>query len=207
MPQIKSAISLLILLITGAYLYHTRFTAIESLTNLTSPGSTATMASSAILSNLSISLRQTTSRPPTLAITVKNNNSVPVTILTWDSPLDPLALQLGAISITPSDSTTPLDIPTIQVSRKMPPGAESLVEIGAGETSDENVVELKEFFLGTQLRELKVETATVRCKGRWRAVWTERKGELGPGRIEKMGAGGEAAEGDFESAALDLVLK
>lgn len=209
MPHTKSAITILVLLVTSIYLYQQRYTTHDAYTRLSRPGSTSTMAEDSLLSNLKISIRQVSSSSPvSIAITVKNTNSHPVTILPWDSPLDPLALQLGAISVTPPGSSTPLDIPTIKVNRKLPAGDDFLVEIGAGETSPENVVELKEIFVGQKLRELQVKKALVKCKGQWRAVWAVPKKELSPETIEGMGVGDDtAASGNFESEEFEFVLQ
>ena len=68
------------------------------------------------LSELKVSVRQASSSPPKLTIGVTNTHSSPVTIFTWDSPLDPLAVQLGLLSFTPEGQDSPINIPTIQVS-------------------------------------------------------------------------------------------
>lgn len=175
---------------------------------------------SSLLSNLSISLQQKSVHPALVGITVTNNNAVPVTFLKWDSPLDPLVLQLGALSITftPSSSSgisssaqvEELDIPQIKVARRAPPGDESLVELDAGAASEENAVELKDVMVGKPLRELggggdgKV---TVKCKGRWRAVWAEKKAGLGEERRKLMGADDDAVSGEFESEAVEMTVE
>lgn len=162
---------------------------------------------SKLLANLAISVHQISTSPATLGISVSNNNSVPVTFLTWDSPLDPLVLQLGALSITPSGSSTELDIPQIKVARRTPPGEESLVELAAGATSEENVVELKEMIVGKQLREQGASRATLRCRGMWRAVWAEKKESLGAEKLELMGGDDDAASGEFETEAVEITVE
>lgn len=165
------------------------------------------MADNSILPNLIISVRLVSSDPPTLGLTVKNDNSVPVTIFTWDSPLDPLALSLGVLSVTPSGSSTKLHIPEIKVSRKFPPGEEALVELGPGQTSKENELVLKEMLGGKELRERQVEKASVQCKGEWRAVWATTRKELDQESIERMGTDEKAATGEFQSDAFELAFK
>lgn len=205
----KIAVTILVLLVTTIYLYQSGSyqQGLISLSGTAAAGSNLKMAENPLLSNLLISVRQTASDPPTLGVTVKNNNSAPVTILTWDSPLDPLALTLGALSITPSGSSTPLDIPLIKVNRKVPPGEDALVELGAGQTSKENQLVLKDVLVGDQVREMKVEKASGKCKGTWRAVWPLGREELDKETIEKMGFDDKAVSGEFESEAFDVVFK
>ncbi|KAJ4420953.1 hypothetical protein N0V82_003995 [Gnomoniopsis sp. IMI 355080] len=160
-----------------------------------------------LLSNLVISVRLTSSDPPTFGVTVKNDNSVPVTIFTWDSPLDPLALSLGVLSITPSGSSTPLDIPEIKISRKFPPGEDALMELGPGETSKENKLVLREMLGAKELRERQVEKALVQCKGEWRAVWAMSRKELDQESIEKMGTDEKAASGGYQSEVFEVAFK
>lgn len=60
-------------------------------------------------------------------------------------------------------------MPTFQVSRKLPPEADSVVEISAGKTSGENVAEWKELLVGKKLLELRGEQAWLKFKGQWMA--------------------------------------
>lgn len=160
---------------------------------------------SKLLSNLAISLRQTSTNPATLGITVTNNNSVPVTFLTWDSPLDPLVLQLGALSITPSGSSTELDIPQIKVARRAPPGEDTLVELDAGATSEESLVELKEIFVGKKLRE-QGGKGSLKCKGKWRAVWAQKKEKVTAEQLASQGGDDDAVSGEFETDAIEITV-
>lgn len=174
---------------------------------------------SSLLSNLTISLRQRSANPATLAITVNNANSVPVTFLAWDSPLDPLVLRLGALSITPEGSPEELDIPRVKVARATPPGDDALVELAAGATSEENVVELAEAVAGWRRQRQRQRQrgeggrgggswrASLRCKGRWRAVWAGTRAGLGAERRALMGAGEDAFSGAFESEAVEITVE
>lgn len=68
------------------------------------------MSDFSVANNLEVSLSQAPSTGnPSLSVTVKNTHpSTPLTLLTWDSPLDPLALQLGLVSVTPAGAPGPL---------------------------------------------------------------------------------------------------
>src|SRR5688572_11038300 len=75
----------------------------------------------AALRNLEVTIEQMEKDPVLLRTSVKNNNDVPVTILSYGSPLDALAIQLGTLYITPKDESAPLEILQIEASRLWPP--------------------------------------------------------------------------------------
>lgn len=153
---------------------------------------------SSVVESLAVSIRQTQKSPPTLAIKVTNKGPKPVTILRWDSPLDPLVLQLGHLSITPSGDKKPLDIPTIKVSRKFPPDEASLVSIEPG-ASKENEVELKKMIVPPE--KLQGGKTAVKCQGEWRSVWATARADLSKEAIENDEG---AASGPFESDGVEI---
>ncbi|KAG6365609.1 hypothetical protein INS49_007220 [Diaporthe citri] len=106
------------------------------------------MSDFSVAKNLEVSLsRAPATSTPSLWVSVKNTHpSTPVTLLKWDSPLDPLALQLGLVSVTPAGAPAPIDMPTIKVSRGMAPGPGSLVTLRPGESAS-SVVELRDMFV------------------------------------------------------------
>lgn len=154
-----------------------------------------------ILSQLHVSLSQASKSPPTVSIKVTNNSPSPVTILTWDSPLDPIALSLGLFSVTPSGASEPLDITRVMVSRKMPPSDESLVSLAPGE-SRENEVVLRELLVPVE--KLKGRKSTVEVKGRWMGVWPKSRDALSGEAIEKGAHGGGAVAGTFASDSIEI---
>ncbi|KAB5513150.1 hypothetical protein GE09DRAFT_635871 [Coniochaeta sp. 2T2.1] len=144
---------------------------------------------------------------PTLHISVKNTNTeVPFTVLTWNSPLDELLVQLGLASIIPPGSSAPLDIPTIMVKRRMPPSEDSLVTLEPGQEVS-RTVELGERFVSPE--QWKGDgsggPAKVQLKGRWNSVWPGvRKEELlGTNKLTGNSENG-ALSGDFESETLEV---
>ncbi|KAM0807686.1 hypothetical protein AB5N19_08026 [Seiridium cardinale] len=151
----------------------------------------STMSADA-LSHLAVSVRKSASY--TLTFSVTNQNDVPITLLRWESPLDPLALSLGVVKLfVPADSEDALDIPTIQVRRKMPPGPDSLITIEPGSTA-EGSIELKE--PRVPLDKLKGDVK-VSCKGRWTSVWQKRADQVSQKELEELNAGKEALSGEY----------
>lgn len=104
------------------------------------------MSSTAL--SLSLSLSQVTkpqAPDPTVRVTVENTSTHETyTILKWSSPLDPLALPLGLISVNvPSkglESGTSFEIPKIMLKRMMPPPEDAFVTLAPGESKSHDVV-------------------------------------------------------------------
>ncbi|OTA57890.1 hypothetical protein K449DRAFT_385951 [Hypoxylon sp. EC38] len=157
-----------------------------------------------IISKLKVSVRQVSASPPKLGIAVTNTHSGAVTILSWNSPLDPLALQLGLVSFVPagSDDSTPIHIPSIQIRRKTPPGPESLITLGAGQTKEQEL-ELKAPIV--PLEKLRGR-ATVVCEGEWVSVWPSEADAITKESLEKVGASEDAFRGRFKSEAVEIEI-
>jgi hypothetical protein len=154
-----------------------------------------------IISQLHVSLSQASKSPPTISVKVTNNSPSPVTILSWESPLDEVALSLGLFTITPPGASEPLDITRIMVSRKTPPSDDSLISLAPGE-SRENQVVLKELLV--PLEKLKGKKSKVQVSGRWMGVWPKPRDELSNEAIEKGAHGGGAVAGTFSSDIIDI---
>ncbi|KAI8949916.1 hypothetical protein F4801DRAFT_551528 [Xylaria longipes] len=154
-----------------------------------------------VLSALKVSVQQTSSSPPKLKISVTNTHSSPVTVFTWNSPLDPLAVQLGLLSFTPEGKDA-INIPTIQVRRLMPPGDDAYVTIEPGQAEEREVLLRRPM---TPLDELQGKV-TVVCKGEWKAVWASKKEEISAESLRNTGADDAALKGSFESEPVDIEL-
>ncbi|KAM0421087.1 hypothetical protein ACHAPT_011158 [Fusarium lateritium] len=154
----------------------------------------------AALRGLEVSLEQTQKSPPTLVVTVKNNNEGPVTILTYGSPLDTLAPQLGMLYITPASETEPLEITQLEVQRQWPPADDALVEIAPGEKKELELTLMEP----VMPMDLVFGKATVQLKGKWQAVWPTEKSAVDKKALEAGGAGEDALTGSFESNVIDI---
>ncbi|KAL1649151.1 hypothetical protein SLS58_001725 [Diplodia intermedia] len=189
--------------ITSYYYYHTT-------TTTTNPK----MASPTdLLSHLHVSVAQSSTTPPTLTLTLKNTHpSTPLTLLNWESPLDPLALQLGLITIYPADNDSkddnePLPLATIQVSRKLPPGRDQLVSLAPGESRARDVVLREPVVPLGKVREMDgKKRVKVVCGGRWKAVWGAAGDGVGDAALERMGADEGAVGGVWEAEAVVVEL-
>ncbi|KAI8197918.1 hypothetical protein K4K52_010065 [Colletotrichum sp. SAR 10_76] len=136
--------------------------------------------------DLQLSLSQTAaSKSPSISVSVKNTSpDTPVTILKWNSPLDEAALGLGLVSITPAGASEPIRMDAVKLTRKMPPGADSLVTLLPGESAS-NVIEL---------REPRVS------KDMWRTGEAKQSE-----RLQSVGAGaGGSLTGDWKTEAVEV---
>ncbi|RSL61912.1 hypothetical protein CEP54_005988 [Fusarium duplospermum] len=154
----------------------------------------------AALRGLEVSLEQTEKSPPTLVVTVKNNNEGPVTLLTYGSPLDPLAPQLGMLYITPEAETKPLEITQLEVQRQWPPADDAVVEIAAGDKKEHELTLMEPVIP----MDLVFGKATVQLRGKWQAVWPTEKNAVNQTALEAGGAGEDALTGSFESNIIDI---
>lgn len=164
---------------------------------------TSTMAGGADsnpIGNLAVTLRQTSPSPPTVRVSVANNNDHDVTILSYQSPLDGLALPLGLLSIMPAGSSEPLELLTIKAGRMWPPPDDCLIVVAPGAAATNDLV-LK---APTVPMDKLAGKATVALKGRWMAVWDRPRDKLSDREIEN--SSGSAFAGDFATEDLEITI-
>ncbi|RGP63848.1 hypothetical protein FLONG3_9742 [Fusarium longipes] len=181
--------------ITAAIIFIAIFTPTESVSSVAQSFTTPTA-----LRNLAVVISQEEKNPVLMRTAVTNNNEHPVTILTYGSPLDALAIQLGTLYITPRGDSEPLDILQIEGSRLWPPMEDALVEIGPGQTAiwestlQEPVVPMDMIFEG----------ATVQLKGTWTAVWPREKEGIDYSQLEEGTPINGTLTGPYKSNLLDI---
>ncbi|KAF5670493.1 hypothetical protein FHETE_4400 [Fusarium heterosporum] len=154
------------------------------------------------LRNLDVTISQLDKSPVLLRASVTNKNDVPVTILSYGSPLDALAIQFGTLYITRKDESVPLEILQIEASRLWPPADDALVEIAPGSTADwdftlqEPVVPMDSVF----------ERATVQLKGTWSLVWLKEKKDVDFSTLEADTRANETLTGPYKSNVLEIEI-
>ena len=139
----------------------------KSSTTLSSIMSSSSKFDPSTALGVSISDAGSSSSPPSIKLTVTNNHNEPVTVLRWDTPLDSMALKLGVLSIYKDG--TPLDLPTINVRRLMPPPEDEFVTLKPGEAVV-NEVELGPPVVSEELG-LKGSSVEVQASGEWAYAW------------------------------------
>lgn len=156
------------------------------------------------ITKLEVSLKQISSSPAKIQVSVTNKNDYPVTVLSYDSPLDTMALKLGLVSITPAGTSKALSLPKVSVRRMMPPPDDALIPIAPGESVTNDIV-----FGGRDSGEevlSSVSKASVHLSGKWQAVWAKEKDDL-----EEVNLGGvhpdpDVHHGDFSSEVIEVSI-
>ncbi|KAB8263637.1 hypothetical protein BDV32DRAFT_146453 [Aspergillus pseudonomiae] len=139
------------------------------------------------------------SEPPTVPIrvTLHNPSHTPITVLNWGTPLDPSANVLSIFELRDTTENQPVTLPTIKISRRMPPSAEDLVEIPAGSSVEKEVtLPHVPLIMGHEY--------SVRVKGNWHSVWESPREDVTAEKLEQLG---DAQRGEFSSDVVPLRIK
>ncbi|KAK2762089.1 hypothetical protein FQN54_001096 [Arachnomyces sp. PD_36] len=151
------------------------------------------------LKQLTLSKASTTPQPLPLHITIENTADHPITVLKWNSPLDPKAGLLGVFHLTSSSTGEELTLDTLKFNRKLPPSEEDMVEIPAGEKVEADV-EVPRVKVGGESDGFKV-----RAEGKWHGMW---RGGVEEVMREKMAEGREGLgdAGTFKSNEVEVTV-
>jgi hypothetical protein len=149
---------------------------------------------------LSISEKSPPTLPPTLLVTVTNlHQSTSLSLLTWDTPFDEKALDLGIFEFIDVDAQRTLRTPELTINRGLPPPPEAFLEIGPREALT------KEIILDSPVTKLEDgKEYDVQAKGRWKAVWHAGVSDIGDENLKKMGGGTGVKTWDFTSSMLRI---
>ena len=129
-----------------------------------------------------------------LDLKVHNDFDHPVTIQIWDTPLDPRCALLGIIEILDTTTNALLPIDKVNFSRRMPPPAESFIQINSG-SGVTNSVSIPNVALKAN------KEYRIKAKGRWKAVWNDAIDRIDAHPLETLA---EAFSGDFASNAANI---
>ncbi|KAF2173394.1 hypothetical protein M409DRAFT_15677 [Zasmidium cellare ATCC 36951] len=134
-----------------------------------------------------------TKNPSSVVVTIENKNpGNTLTLLKWDSPFDPTALNSGVFKIHDAATGKEIASPRIRVSRMLPPSHEDLVEL-LPRSSVSAGVELKLPWIPADERKVQVQV-----EGQWRAVWPRSKAQVHDEELHAM-SGDDVLKGRFQS--------
>jgi hypothetical protein len=123
---------------------------------------------------LEFKLTQTARDPPSLLVTLKNNNpDTPYTLLKWGTPLDSAALNTGVFTITNEEDGSEVEQAVLMINRKMPPPQEELVTIAPGTEEEVQVVFDKPWMPAQKPAKYKIKAA-----GDFKGVWNKYGGDV-----------------------------
>ncbi|OJD25546.1 hypothetical protein ACJ73_03083 [Blastomyces percursus] len=136
--------------------------------------------------------------PLELTASVHNNNpNQAVTLLKWNTPLDPQANVLGVFEIREAECGTPVESLIVKISRKLPPTQDDLVEIPANGVKVVQVtLRPMGFSVGHQYK--------ISAKGRWQALWAGGLNDVTATDSVNMAC---ATSGNFESNEVMVSFK
>lgn len=136
----------------------------------------------------------------TVACSIRNTNADhTITFLSWDTPFDPSAVNLGVLTLKDAETGAEIPSPGMQIRRMMPPPRDVLVEIAPG-SSSERELDLSSPWIPTDGKKYQVGV-----KGIWGAVWKKPAAEV---TDEELAAfkGDAALQGGFGSEAVEMTL-
>jgi hypothetical protein len=123
---------------------------------------------------LEFKLTQTARDPPSLLVTLRNNNpDTPYTLLKWGTPLDSAALNTGVFTITNEEDGSEVEQAVLMINRKMPPPQEELVTIAPGTEEEVQVV-----FDKPWMPEQKPAKYKIKAAGDFKGVWNKYGGDV-----------------------------
>ncbi|KAJ6024821.1 hypothetical protein N7540_005618 [Penicillium herquei] len=98
-----------------------------------------------------------------LKVYIQNENQYPVTIVKWNTPLDPIAGSLGIFHICDTSSGETLAADIIKISRKLPASQNDFVQIDGGQ-----IIQCQHDLTGLNFQ--KDHEYSFRAQGTWHAV-------------------------------------
>lgn len=139
--------------------------------------------------------------PSSCEVTVKNKDvERSITFLTWDTPLDPQAINTGILSLKDLESGSLIPSPGMMVNRIQPPPRNELVELKPGSSTTKNLP-LTSPWIPTDGRKYQL-----RLQGDWRAVWTKPAAQVTDDELAAM-TGDQASAGSFDTGILEMELR
>lgn len=133
----------------------------------------------------------TPDQPVKVDVTVRNTANHPVTILSWDSPLDPKAGILGGLEMENIATGEPVPLVMARFARQLPPSLDDFIEIKSHHEATSSTT------IPTLGLNLPLDTTfEVHARGTWRAVWDGAKADISRATLEAMTGG---STGEFKS--------
>lgn len=144
--------------------------------------------------DLHIFLSHTWQPVPTVKVTIQNTHPTSyMSFLSWDTPVDPSALNTGVLTIVYAVSGEPIPGPGLKLNRLLPPLREDIIELAPQETIEVDIDLSAPWIPGDGKR------VKVHALGQWRAVWAKGKDEITDEELEAMSGTDVVLRGPFRS--------
>jgi len=136
-----------------------------------------------------------------LKVTLENKSPTQTySVLTWDTPLDPQAMNLGALTLEDVESGDAIPGPGMKINRQMPPPRDAVVEVRPQSSTTRDVN------LGLPWIPSDGKVYRIQTQGSWKAVWAKPAAQISDEDLEKM-AGDSHLSKDIHSESAEIKLE
>lgn len=141
------------------------------------------------------------SSPSVLKVTVENESrSNTYALLTWNTPLDEQALNIGALTLEDAKTGEAVPGPQMKVNRKLPPSRDAVLEVAPQSTAS------KEVKLSVPWLPKDGKTYRVKVQGPWKAVWAKPATQVTDEELSEMIGDSHLLEETIRSDSVELQL-
>lgn len=145
---------------------------------------------------------QLSSEPSSSTIKVSVHNQHPsqtYSLLVWDTPLDPQAMNMGALTLEDVETDGSVPGPDMKVNRLLPPPRDALIEIPPKSACSRDIA-LTSPWIPTDGKLYRVQV-----QGRWKAVWAKSVAQITDEELAAM-TGDGVVSGEIQSGTHELQL-
>lgn len=140
------------------------------------------------------------SSPSVLKVTVENKSQKQTfSLLTWNTPLDEQALNIGALTLEDAQTGEAVPGPQMKVNRKLPPPRDAVVEVSPQSTAS------KEVNLSFPWIPKDGKVYRIKAQGAWKAVWAKPASQITDEELSEM-AGDSHHDENISSEDMELRL-
>lgn len=136
-----------------------------------------------------------------LKVTIENESrSHTYSLLTWNTPLDEQALNIGALTLEDAKTGEAVPGPQMKVNRKLPPPRDAVIEV-----SPQSAVS-REINLSFPWLPKDGKVYRVQVRGPWKAVWAKPANQITDEELLEISGDGHLLEKDIRSEGVELQL-
>lgn len=140
------------------------------------------------------------SSPSVLKVTVENKSQTKTfSLLTWNTPLDEQALNIGALTLEDAETKEAVPGPQMKVNRKLPPPRDALIEVSPQSTAN------REVNLSFPWIPKDGKVYRMQVQGTWKAVWAKPASQITDEELSEM-TGDSHIDENISSESVELQL-
>lgn len=121
------------------------------------------------------------SSPSVLKVTIENKSQKQTfSLLTWNTPLDEQALNIGALTLEEAETGEAVPGPQMKINRKLPPPRDAVVEVSPQSTAS------REVNLSFPWIPKDGKVYRIKAQGAWKAVWAKPASQITDEELSDM---------------------